>query len=902
LNIETAYNHNVPANILSTKLFIPPPRKDLVSRPRLIEALRQGSSNKLTLISAPAGYGKTTLLSEWIDLREMPFGWLSLDQGDNNLDRFMAYLYASLSSIPIEVEDGIAEDFGSVQDNPLEELLIPLINQISLTEGHFTLVLDDYYLIHDAQVHEIVSYLLNHLPSQMHLVIATRTDPQLRLSQLRAQGELCEIRAEELRFTDQEAIHFLNQSMNLGLASDDIHTLTQKTEGWIAGLQLAALSLQGHQDKRAFISAFAGDDRYIADYLLDEALKRQPSHIQNFLLQTSILERLCAPLCNAVTGRNDSQAILIELELANLFLVPLDSQRNWFRYHQLFADLLNNRLHQLQAQALPSYHKKASTWYQENDLYPDALNHALAINDLEQIIDLTAQMSVYNMDYKESIALLAWLGHLPESVFRDNPRLLVTRTWALLNTGEYSSVEANLAEIESMLLHTTISSELATILQGHIAAVKSSLAELLDDEYSVIQQAEQALGYLPANEVKLRSFVSIRRANCIAWLGELDKAIPIYQQVGEASKLVGDGHLAIAALSEMSVIQMFTGKLRLGMKNIAEVNNYAEMLAQRDGRRLPAMGILYRHLSYFNREQNKLSEAAYYAQEAVEICKKWGEKEALLFGYLALAKVQFSKGEFQNVAQSCNRFLKIAAQISPKAYEQLKSWKIYFELLQGKVDGARMWLGESSFSPSDQFGYERRFEFQNLALYLTAIADYSQALEVNHALLKVVMDAGDMILSMQHQFLQAVILEKMNKTGETMVVIEAALNLAADQGYVRTILDLGEPVIGILYKAAQRDIQPEYCLHLIHEFEQASPSAVRVSGRSTELVEELSDREIEVLNLIAKGSTNQEIAQELILSLYTVKSHARNIYSKLGVKNRTEAVARARMLGLLAKE
>ena len=353
----------MPAKILSTKLYIPPPRKDLVSRPRLIEALRQGSSSKLTLISAPAGYGKTTLLNEWIDLREMPFGWLSLDQGDNDLDRFLAYLIASLQSIPIEVTDEITENLGSTQVNPTEELLIPLINQISIFNGQFELVLDDYYQIHDERVHEVVSYLLDNLPSQMHLVIATRTDPPLRLAQLRAQGELCEIRAAELRFTDQEAIHFLNQSMGLGLTSADIATLSKKTEGWIAGLQLAAISLQGHQDKQAFVSAFAGDDRYIADYLLDEALKRQPSHLKNFLLQTSILDRLCAPLCNTITGRNDSQAILAELEQANLFLVPLDSQRNWFRYHKLFADLLKNRLHQLHSDALPSYHKKASSWY-----------------------------------------------------------------------------------------------------------------------------------------------------------------------------------------------------------------------------------------------------------------------------------------------------------------------------------------------------------------------------------------------------------------------------------------------------------------------------------------------------------------------------------------------------------
>ena len=325
------------SQILTTKLYTPPFRPDLVSPPRLLDRLRRGSNSKLTLISAPAGYGKTTLLSEWISWDEIPFSWLSLDENDNDLERFLIYLVASLQSIPVAVDEDISASLQILQSNIYETLLIPLINHISACQDRVALVLDDYHLVQNEEIHQTLNYLLENLPTNLRLVITTRTDLPLRLAQLRARVELCEIRAEDLRFTNEEASYFLNQSMGLNLTTFDIATLAEKTEGWIAGLQLAAISLQGHQDKGAFVRAFAEDDRYIADYLLDEALNRQPRDIQTFLLQTSILDRFCAPLCNALTGQDGSQAILAEVERANLFLIPLDNQRIWYRYHHLFV-------------------------------------------------------------------------------------------------------------------------------------------------------------------------------------------------------------------------------------------------------------------------------------------------------------------------------------------------------------------------------------------------------------------------------------------------------------------------------------------------------------------------------------------------------------------------------------
>jgi LuxR family maltose regulon positive regulatory protein len=738
-------------------------------------------------------------------------------------------------------------------------------------------------------------------------MIATRTDPPLRLAQLRARGELCEIRAEDLRFTTEEAIRFLNHSMGLDLTSHDITTLTQKTEGWIAGLQLAAISLQGDQDRQAFVRAFAGDDRYIADYLLDEALSRQPPLIQAFLLQTSILDRLSAPLCAAVTGQNESQSILGELERANLFLAPLDSQRNWYRYHHLFADLLNNHLRRTQPEEVLELHKKASSWYEDNGLIPDAINHALAANDIERIVQLAEGLAVYKMDYGELSAFVAWLDRLPEATFRQHPWLLVTRTWALYNTGEYESVEDNLIEIERILSKESISDELARRIQGHVAAIRSYMAEVRDDAALGIQKAEDALALLPKSDLKLRAFVAIRWANCLVMFGGFDRAIQAYKEAGETSKVIGDGHLAITALSEMAVVQMFAGKLRQAVSSIKEINNYAEMLAKKSGRRLPAMGILYRHISHIKRELNQLPEAEYYAKEAVKICRQWGEKEALLYGLAALNRAQFDQGEFEKVDQNLEEMLQMADQISPLTVRYFQNWMIHFQLMQGRIADAETWVRDLGLTPNDDFDYIGRFEYQNLTHLMAAKGYYSEALKIVNVLVKGAADVGDRIYTIQYQVLQAIILNKLNKFDEAMDAMEKALSLAQTEGYVRSILDEGEPVNALLYQAAQKGIYPQYCKRLLDEAEKLTQvSFGSIEGKTTEamshLVEPLSDREIEVLKHIAQGSTNQEIAQQLILSLYTVKSHARNIYSKLGVKNRTEAVARARLLGLLSQD
>lgn len=885
--------------ILATKLFVPQKLSNRVARPRLIEKLRRGSVNKLTLISAPAGYGKTTLLGEWIHHEEIPFAWLSLDQHDNDFSRFLAYLIASLKSILIEVDGQILNPDES-SPRPFIPVLISIINQITVTNRHLALVLDDYHLINNREIHEALIFLIENLPNTMRLVIATRTDPPLRLAQLRARAEMCEIRSEDLRFTTEEAGRFLNQIMELGLAFADTAILNEKTEGWIAGLQLAAISLKKHPDKHHFISAFAGDDRYIADYLLDEALSRQPPHIQTFLLQTSILDRLNPSLCAAITNQIDSQSILLEIEQANLFLVPLDNQRNWYRYHHLFADLLKVRLRQTQVGDVLDLHMQASLWYEQHDLLPDAIIHALAANQVGRIVQLTEEMAVDKLESVELKALMTWLDGLQQDTFRQHPWLLVTRSWALFSTGEYEAVEVNLSEIETILDREELSQELATRIRGHLAAIRTYLAELREDAATTMQQAEYALSFLPDIDIKLRAFVAIRWANCLAWYGEHDKAIAAYREAGEAGKLAGDGQLAMTALSELAAVQMVAGKLRQAVGSIMDLKNYAEMLAHKDGRRLPAMGKLYWHLSHILHELNELDESRFYATEAVQICQQWGEKEALVHSLFVLVRTYVAQRESDLADHTLNRAMYIAGQISPMALEKYRIWMVNYQLMMSKTEDAESWAQDFDFTDRERYSYDHLFAIQNKVRLLIEKGNLTEALRSINGLLRLVENVGAKYYIIKFNIIKAKILQALNQPNNAMASMKSALSLANPEGYVRAFLDEGEPVARLLYSAAQRGIFPDYCQKLLDEFSKLNDRKNEPSGRYDQ-VEPLSERELEVLNLISQGLTNQQIAQHMVLSLHTIKSHARNIYGKLGVKNRTEAVTRARLLKLLTQ-
>ena len=446
--------------ILATKLYIPRLRPNVVSRPRLIERLNEGLHRNLILISAPAGFGKTTLVSEWVAGCDRPVAWLSLDEGDNDPTRFLTYLVAALQTIAPNIGVGVLGALQSPQPPPTEAILTALLNEITAIPDNFVLVLDDYHVLDAKPIDHALTFLSSICHHSMHLVIATREDPQLPLARLRARGQLTELRAADLRFTASEAAEFLNQVMGLGLSAADIAALEDRTEGWIAGLQLAALSLQGRQDVPGFIRAFAGDHRYIVDYLVEEVLQRQPEPVRSFLLQTSILDRLHGPLCDAVTGQEEGNARLEALERGNFFVVPLDDKRHWYRYHHLFAEVLSAHLMAEQPDQVATLHRRASEWYEQNGLAADAIRHALAAEDFERAADLIELAVPAMRRSRQEATVLGWLKALPDELVHCRPVLSVGYAWALLAVGELEAVEARLRDAERWLDTTADTSEL----------------------------------------------------------------------------------------------------------------------------------------------------------------------------------------------------------------------------------------------------------------------------------------------------------------------------------------------------------------------------------------------------------------------------------------------------------
>src|SRR5438270_3885479 len=504
--------------ILATKLYLPRLRPNVVSRPRLLERLNEGLHRNLTLIAAPAGFGKTTLVSEWVEGIERPrarTAWLSLDEGDNDPARFLAYLVAALQTIAPTIGEGVLGVLQSSQPPPTEAILVALLNEITTLPDQFILVLDDYHVIDARPVDVALTYLVEHLPPQMHLVIATREDPQLPLARLRARGQLIELRAADLRFTASDAAAFLNQVMGLSLSAADIAALEDHTEGWIAGLQLAALSMQGHQDVPGFIRAFAGDHRYIVDYLVEEVLQRQPASVRSFLLQTAILDRLHGPLCDAVTGQEEGNARLEALERGNFFVVPLDDTRHWYRYHHLFAEVLSARLLAEQPDQVSALHRRASAWYADHGSPADAIRHALAAADFDRAADLIELAAPAMARSRQEATVLGWLKALPDELVRARPVLSVHYAGALLLTGELAGVEVRLRDAEQWLDTTTDRGELALAssaemvvvdeeefrgLPGMMAIYRAAIALVLGDVADTMKYARRALDLVPEDD------------------------------------------------------------------------------------------------------------------------------------------------------------------------------------------------------------------------------------------------------------------------------------------------------------------------------------------------------------------------------------------------------------------
>lgn len=874
--------------LLTTKLYIPPVRSELVPRPRLIERLNTGLQRKLTLISAPAGFGKTTLVTEWLDGVDRPRTWLSLDENDNDPARFLTYLIAALQQMDPAIGPTVQAMLQAPQPPPPESLLSTLINDIAATPHPFVLVLDDYHLIYTLPIHQQLTFLLDHLPPQMHLVIATREDPPLPLSRWRARGQTVEIRQADLKFTEEETADFLRRVMQLELSSADVAALHRRTEGWVAGLQLAGLSLRGRDNVHQSVRSFTGSQRYVLDYLIEEVFQRQPASVQDFLLKTSILDRFTALLCDAVAERDDSREMLLSLERANLFIVPLDDSRQWYRYHRLFADLLHHRLQLAPSHDMAQLHQRASQWYADNGFPEDAVRHALAACDWERAAALILDSSESVLKRGEVTTLLGWLQTLPDEEIRARPQLGLNLSWALILTEQIDAAAPYLAQAERVALEH----ESAPLL-GEVVIARAYIARVRGDNAQVIKLSEQALSLLPPDESSGRSIVAMNLGMAQWYRGRIQKAKEALLEARRAGRGSGNEYVRWTAVLFLSRIQTAQGQSRQA------VESYRQMIEQ--GGQLPIAGLAHYDLGRLSYEWNELAAAADHLQRGLEIVRRGGSVEFEVGGCSALAFVKQAQGDSaaaQDALQRADQLLE-NPDVSPSTRLYNLAAQVAVALGQGDLETAARAaeqapkLEESSSFPD--------YLFLMLAQARLLLAQEQQAAAAEHlaALHGMASQAGWQSVAIQARALQALATPDPD---EAMAFLTEALALAEPEGYVRTFVDAGEPMAELLRQAASQGVAPEYVRKLLAAFEgYRLPSALKPGPVQPEtLIEPLSDRELDVLRLLAGGQTNQEMAQALCVSVNTVKTHLRNIYGKLGVHNRRETVAKAKELNLLS--
>lgn len=913
----------MPTSILATKLYIPPPRPDTVRRLRLIERLNQGLNRKLTLISAPAGFGKTSLLSNWLTECKQPTAWLSLDEGDNDPVRFLTYVVAALQTLAPGVGESLLEALQSPQPPPIESILTTLLNEIAATSEHFVLVLDDYHVLDAKPVDQALAFALEHLPAQLHLVIASREDPALPLARLRARGQLTELRALELRFTDAEAAEFLTARMGLHLSGEDIAMLEARTEGWIAGLQLAAMSLQGCQDAHAFIQAFAGDHRYILDYLLDEVLERQPEHIRSFLLQTAMLDQLTGPLCDAVTGQERSAVQLEALERGNFFVIPLDDQRRWYRYHHLFSDVLQVRLLAEQPELVPTLHRRASLWYEQQGLVGEAIRHVLAAGksqDIAHAADLVERAVPSIRQSRQEALLLDWLRALPDELLQQRPVLCAWYAHTLLANGELEGVEARLQDAERWLDTTALTSrpdespqapltKMVVVdedayqhLPATIAVARAGKAMALGDVATTVVYARQALDLSPEDDLLGRG-AAAGFLGLASWAsGDLEAAHTAYAECMALMQQAGHGSDALGCAIALADIRIAQGRLREAMRTYERGLQLAVEQAQSVLRGTADMHV---GMSSLQREWNDLQAATQHLLRSQELGERAGLSQNPYRWNVAMARIHEAQGDLDGALallhEAERRYVSdFFPYVRPIAALRARIW-----IAQGKLGDALGWAHEQGLSAHDELSYLREFEHITLARMLLAQCAHDQADE--HSLrdatallerLVTAAEAGGRDGSvLEILVLQALAHQARGDTPAALVSLERALALAEPEGFMRLFIDEGRPMEALLESAVKHGIQQNYVRQLLSAFGKGEDEL----PTQQELMEPLSDRELDVLRLLGTDLDGPEIARELVVSLNTLRTHTKNIYSKLGVNNRRAAVRRAEELALLSR-
>jgi len=874
-------------SLLETKLFIPPARRKQVNRPRLIEQLNQGRDKALILVSAPAGYGKTTLVSSWLRETNLPSCWVSLDENDNDLRRFLEYFIAALQKVIPGLETDVQGMLG-MQPAPMDILVNLLINEIAEHAIPFVLVLDDFHFIQAPPILEAVTFLLEHTPPQMHLVLLTRTDPPFPLSRLRVRNQLLEVRADHLRFTPAEITIFLNEVMGLKLPADDLKTLEARTEGWIAGLQLAALSMQGTKNPHDFIYDFAGSHRYIMDYLAEEVLQLQPENIRLFLLKTSILDRMNGSLCDAVVNADatksfNGQATLEFLEQMNLFVIPLDNEKHWYRYHHLFADVLNRYLEKQLPDQVRDLHRRAAQWYEQNDFVLEALRHSLAAGDHDSAVRLIEQNGCMLMMRGEAVTLRGWI----EAVKYDadsHPWLAILKAWVFALTGSPERVEPVLRSADRFVSPTNLTLRMKIML-GSMAAVRAYLANLRGDTGKAVDFAQQALDYLPSKVPFSRSLRSLTTSivGDASWInGDPERARAAYREAAQIAREANNIHLAIITNSHIAETLTEQGQLRQAARIYAETLQMTQ--------RSPLAARIHAGLGSISYEWNQLEEATHHTQQCIELSQQWESAEFQAVGHVMLARLEQARGHLGRAQEAMNMAEELisAHPLSPKRTIGTESGLAHLWIAQGNLERVSRFLQKRDIKIDDEISYLREPEYLILLRLLLSQADYENALNLSKRLLQKPEETNRLGQVIEVLVLQALAFHGKSDLHQALTVLARALSLAQPERYMRTFLDEGVPMAKLLHQARARGIESRYTAEILSAT-KGSPSSAQPAAQT--LIEPLTTRELEVMKLIEAGCSNQEIADKLVISPATVKRHISNIYVKLGAKSRTQAVS-----------